>query len=284
MRKKLFLLLFIGLIFSVGAQSVKELENQRKEALKQIETMNKMLNETKKSQRSSLNKLSILNRNIKVSKKLIEGINLEISKLDSEVNKLSRERRTLENRLGVLKKDYARMIQEAHINRGVYSKIMFVLSAETFDQSYRRIRYLQEYADFRKMQVTQIQKTTEELNKKTQELNQTKISKVEVAKSKENETQKLADVQKKENVVLSDLKKKEKKLQADVRTQQRKANELNNKIQRLIAEEIRKAEEAQKKKEPKQTATESKTEKPAKAPKSNCSSFNPYKRRGAHFR
>lgn len=270
MKLKLIILFLTGTIFTVGAQTVKDLENQRKEALQQLETMNKMLKETKNSQRSSLNKLSILNRNIQERKKLIESINLEISKLDNEVNRLSRERKTLENRLTTLKNDYARMIQEAHINRSVYSKIMFVLSAETFDQSYRRMRYLQEYAGFRKTQVAQIQKTTEELNKKTQELNQTKNSKVEVAKNKESEAKKLTEDQKKENLVLSDLKKKEKKLQADVRIQQQKANELNNKIQRLIAEEIRKAEEAQKKKEPKQTSTESKTSKQGTAPKTTA--------------
>lgn len=270
MKPKLIILFLTVTIFTVGAQTVKDLENQRKEALQQLETMNKMLNETKKSQRSSMNKLSILNRNIQERKKLIESINLEISKLDNEVNRLSCERKTLENRLTTLKNDYARMIQEAHINRGVYSKIMFVLSAETFDQSYRRLRYLQEYAGFRKTQVAQIQKTTEELNKKTQELNQTKISKVEVAKNNESEAKKLTDDQKKEKLILSDLKKKEKKLQADVRLQQQKANELNNKIQRLIAEEIRKAEEAQKKKEPKQPVTESKTTKPNTAPKTTA--------------
>lgn len=268
--RKFFYIILIAMILPslIQAQSVSDLENQRKQALKELETMNKMLNETKKSQRSSLNKLSILNKNIQERKKLIERIGTEISKLDSEVNRLSRERRTLNNRLTTLKKDYARMIQEAHINRSVYSKIMFILSAETFDQSYRRMRYLQEYANFRKIQVAQIQKTTEELNKKTEELNKTRLTKTEVVKSKQTETQKLTDDQKKENVVLSDLKKKEKKLQADVKVQQRKANELNNKIQRLIAEEIRKAEEAQKKKVQKKTATETKSTKPATTSKS----------------
>ena len=48
--------------------------------------------------------------------------------------------------------------------------------------------------------------------------------------------------EKKEKLLLTDLKKKESKLRADLKVQQRKAAELNNRIQRIIAEEIRKAE------------------------------------------
>ena len=41
---------------------------------------------------------------------------------------------------------------------------------------------------------------------------------------------------------MTDLQKKEKKLREDQKIQQKKANDLNNKIERLIAEQIRKAE------------------------------------------
>ena len=52
-------------IVSIHAQTVKELETQRKQTLQNLATTNKMLNETKKSQRSSLTKLNIINKNIK---------------------------------------------------------------------------------------------------------------------------------------------------------------------------------------------------------------------------
>ena len=52
------------LVCSLQAQSVKELEKQRNKTLQLLESTSKMLNETKKSQRSSLNKLTIINKNI----------------------------------------------------------------------------------------------------------------------------------------------------------------------------------------------------------------------------
>ena len=242
----LFVIGFLLIGFVMQAQSVKELETQRKKTLQMLESTNKMLNETKKSQRSSLNKLNIINKNISVRKNLISSIGVEINALDNEVGRLGQEKRLLENRLSNLKKDYAKLVQEAHINRSVYAKIMFVLSAESFDQSYRRFRYVKEYTDYRKEQVRKIEKVRTDIVSKTDSLNENKNTKADVVKQKEIETNNLSKDQSKEKFLLTDLQKKEKKLRDDLKIQQRKANDLDNKIARIIAEEIRKAEEARK--------------------------------------
>ena len=230
------------MVCTLQAQSVKELEKQRNKTLQLLESTNKMLNETKKSQRSSLNKLTIINKNIVERKTLINNIRKEINELDGEMQRLNQEKRLLENRLSTLKRDYARLVQEAHLNRSVYTKIMFVLSANSFDQSYRRLRYLQEYSDYRKQQVRKIENVKTQIVVKSDSLNRNKQTKVEVVKQKEVEANKLTNDQKKEKVMLTDLKKKEKKLMDDLKKQQKIANDLNNKIARIIAEEIRKAE------------------------------------------
>ncbi len=259
LRTFLFIISFSVTLTALQAQSVKELESQRKQTLQKLETTSKLLNETKKSQRSSLNKLNILSKNIKERKTLIKNISTEINQLDVEMQQLEVERRQLENRLKALKADYAKLVQEAHINRSLYAKIMFVLSAKSFDQSYRRLRYLQEYTDYRKQQVREIEKVTAEIVQKNETLQQHKSTKVEVVKQKETEADKLSKDEKKEKTLLTDLQKKEKKLRADLKVQQKKANDLNNKIERLIAEQIRKAEEKRAAEERKRLAEEKKS-------------------------
>ena len=241
-RILLVFLAFSTFTLSLHAQSVKELEAQRKQTLEKLETTSKLLNENKKSKLSTLNKLNILTKNIKERKGLIKTINTEISQLDVEMQKLDAERQLLENRLKTLKNDYARLVQEAHINRSLYAKIMFVLSAKSFDQSYRRLRYLQEYTDYRKQQVREIEKVTAEIAAKKESVNKHKTTKVEVVAQKETEAKKLTKDEQKQKVLLTDLQKKEKKLRADLKVQQKKANDLNNKIAAVIAAEVRKAE------------------------------------------
>jgi len=230
------------LVFTTQAQSVKDLEAQRKQTLQRLETTNKMLNETKNSKRSTLNKLTIIKKNITERKVLIQNISSEIGQLDVQIVQLDNEKSKLESQLQSLKSDYAKLVQEAHINQNLYAKIMFVLSAKTFDQSYRRLRYLQEYSDYRKEQVREIEDIKTKIIHKNDSLVVHKTTKVKVVQQKETEAQKLTKDEKNEKVLLTDLQKKEKSLRADVRTQQRKANELNNKIERIIADEIRKSE------------------------------------------
>lgn len=239
------LLLFTNL--ALFSQTVKELEQQRKATLKQLESSTRILNETQKDKKLTLNKINLLNRNISQRKKLIDNINKEILVLDSEMEKLNGEKKHLQNKLDILKADYAAMVREAYVNRSIYSKIMFVLSAENFDQSWRRLRYIQEFTEYRKQQAAQITKTKNQIEQKTQQMTEHKFTKIEVVNQKRQEASKLTADQKKENKVLSGLSKKEKKLMADIKIQKKKANDLNNKIERIIAEEIRKAEESQKK-------------------------------------
>jgi septal ring factor EnvC (AmiA/AmiB activator) len=227
----------------LSAQNVKQLEEERKQTLQKLEATSKMLNETKKSQKSSLNKLTLINKNIGERKHLIKTMSTEISQLDVEMQSLSQEVRQLERRLENLKKDYAKLVQEAYINRSIYSKIMFVLSAETFDQSVRRLRYLKEYSDYRKQQVREIEKVKAQIEQKNDSISRHKNKLTEVVKQKEVETNKLSQEQKKEKIVLTDLQKKEKNLRKELNAQQKKANELNKRIEYLIAEEIRKAEQ-----------------------------------------
>ena len=259
-----FLILGVLLVLTIGgssAQTVKELEIQRKQALKNLEMMSKMLNETKKSQRSSLNKLTIISKNINERKTLIKNIGTEIGKLDQQIGQLNQEKVRLEGNLKALKADYARLVEEAHINRSLYAKIMFVLSAKSFDQSYRRLRYLQEFSGYRKQQVYKIEGIKIQIEHKNDSLVVHKTTKVQVVKQKETEAKILTKDQQKEKVLLTDLQKKEKKIRDDLKVQQKKTSELNNKIERLIAEEIRKAEAKRAAAEKKRLAEEHAAEK-----------------------
>jgi len=241
---RLFVLVLslMTVVFSLRSQTVKELQDQRKQTLQRLDMTNKMLNETKTSKRSSLNKLTIIKKNITERKVLIKNISSEIGQLDTEIVHLDLEKAKLENNLMTLKSDYAKLVQEAHVNQNLYARIMFVLSAKTFDQSYRRLRYLQEYSDYRKNQVREIENVKTQIIHKNDSLQVHKTTKVKVVQQKETEANKLTKDEKNEKVLLTDLQKKEKNLRAELKIQQKKANDLNNKIERVIAEEIRKAD------------------------------------------
>lgn len=238
----LLLLLMIGNLQSFS-QSVKELEKQRKATLQQLETTGKMLNETKRNEKATLNKLTIINRNISERKRLINTIGNEIDAINLSMDSLENAKQTLEGELALLKADYARLVEESHysLNMG-YSQLLFVLSADTFDRMYRRLRYLQEFASYRRMQAEQIEALQKEIASQNEALAQSRNSKQEILQLREREHDKLSGDQRKQRQMLNSLKQKEKELLAQQKKQQKKADELNSRIERLIAEEIKKSE------------------------------------------
>lgn len=244
---KISLLLLFAAFFCaampVCGQSIKQLEEQRNQILKGLETTNKMLSETKKSQQSSLHKLNILSRIVTERKLLISTLSSEIKELDNEMSRLEEEKQNLEKRLITTKDDYAKLVRETNINKGTYAQLMFVLSAENFNQSYRRLRYLQEYSNYRKAQVKEIERLSAKLDEKTHELKKNRASKELVLTQQEEEAQKLSNDEKQEKNLLNNLNKKEKQLKNDLRKQQKQEAELNKKIENAIAEQIRKEEE-----------------------------------------
>ena len=113
-----------------------------------------LLNSTKFSdlnyEKVSINKLGVLKRTLVERKKLITNYNSEIQLLDKKITELTTEKTDLEKQLERLKLNYKELIQKTQTNRSSYSKLMFILSAQSFDQTVRRVRYLQEFTDFQK--------------------------------------------------------------------------------------------------------------------------------------
>lgn len=85
MRKSVILYLALWLTVSLCAQSVKELQKQQRELQQQLEQTSHMLKQTKQSETATVNKLNLLNNDIKTRKKLIKNIQSEIAGLDTEM-------------------------------------------------------------------------------------------------------------------------------------------------------------------------------------------------------
>lgn len=107
------------------------------------------------------------------------------------------------------------------------------------------------------------------MNRKKTELQQVKAVKEGLLKEREEEKVKLEAQEKEQKLLVANLKKKQRGLQNELNKQRREANQLNARIDRLIAEEIEKArkraaEEARREAAARKKVGE-KTEKPATA-------------------
>ena len=129
--------------------------------------------------------------------------------------------------------------------RSIYSKrsgideIMFVFSAETLTQSYRRARYLKEYSDWRKAEAHEISMRQKNLNEKKDILELKKKEQQSVLIQRKSEAEQLREKEKNQKTIVAGLEKKKKTLQAELNKRQKEAKDLDRQIQKIIRSEER---------------------------------------------
>ena len=236
----LFFLNF-SLSISTSAQSKSELEKQKQENLKKIKEAEKILNQTKNRKEATLGQLSALNNQIQASQDLILTVNQEISILDNEIGELGSITSALQRDLDKLKAEYAEMVYESYKANKGFSKLTFLFSSATFNQLFRRLNWMEQYSEARRMQVEQITKVREALENQQAAVKAKRQEQKGLLDQQLTESQKLLALQKEQNSVVQQLALQESKIQKDIAERRNSLRQLDALIAKLVREEIEKA-------------------------------------------
>ncbi len=219
-------------------QTKTQLQSQQKKIERNIKYTKRLLNETKNKKRTSLNQLSLIQKQVKDRKSLINSYGNEITLIDNQI-RFDRENITLlQAELITLKKEYANLIYQSYKSKNNYDKWMFIFASKDFYQAMRRMRYLKEYNAYRRQKATKIEQTQVELKKDIESLEKQKNERLGLLISKENETQELEKDRLQKRSIINNLQQKEKDLKGKLQKQQREWNKLNKEIQKIIEKEI----------------------------------------------
>ncbi len=235
----LVLLCLPGLL--VAQKTKKELESKKKKLQEDIEYLNKLLEKTTNSKESSLGELMTVNRKINLQEQVIETFTKEIEIIQAQIKASNDTISSMEMRLGDLKKEYARMVVDAYKTEKGYNKLSFIFASKDFEQAALRIRYVQEYQEFRHKQALIIDSTSKEVSKKVARLQKKKDEKKQLLESVQAERNTL-DVEKKDQQKIYDqLKGKEKQLKKELAAKQKASQKLDASIKKLVEDEIKKS-------------------------------------------
>ncbi|QNR83877.1 peptidoglycan DD-metalloendopeptidase family protein [Pedobacter riviphilus] len=252
LQKLLFILFLSVLTFSAVAQTESQLRRKKEAIQREIEQLQKNLNKTASGKKLTIQQINTINAQIRLRQDKIGTINSEIKNLDNQISQNTNTVHTLQGQLGDLKKEYAGMIRFAQRNRNSYDKMMFIFAAKDFNQAYKRIKYLQQFSQYRKKQAGYIENTQQDLNGKIKVLDKTLREKSDLLKEQERERERLSKDKSKQSVELNKLSKDEKQFKQDITSRKKQQAQIDRAIsaaiQRAIEEARRKAaEEARRK-------------------------------------
>lgn len=246
MASKLKYLSFILFIFlALGSRGVnaqnqrqQELEGRRRELQKEIKQITALLFASKKERKSIINTVDDLSYKISVRKNLIRITNQQANLLTREINFNENKILDKQNKLKILKQDYAAMILRSYKSRDRKNKLMFLLSSSNFQQAFRRLQYIKQYANYQKNQGKLIKEET----KKLQLLNQDLVSKKEEKKKIINENrfakEALDEERNTQKVLIASIQKDLSTFSLKIKTKQKETQKLNEEIRKLIQEAI----------------------------------------------
>ena len=262
-------------LFAYGQNNpkVKEMEVQRNLIEQQISESKKLLTSTEKNVEGQLAQLSALSAQIKKQKSYIERIDADVKALDRELVSIEEQLKTLQLELERRRQHYAYALQKMVHKNTFENRLMFIFSAESFNQMIRRMRYLREYSTFQQKQGELLLSQQKELEQKRIELEQTREAKKGLLAKRMEEKKELDRQEAEQRKMVTSLKKKQKDIRAQIAKQQREREKLNQQIEKIIEAEIAAQREEQRKKEAKSgtgTAASTKGSNPMPAYKENA--------------
>ena len=249
MTSRLLLLLVAffcaGLVPAQNSKKVQSLKKQQTTALQNIKNTNQQINKTQKTQLQALHRLEAISTEIAHINDSIKVLNAEMARTMEQEKQLTAEIADLERSLAAKKESYAKAVRSMTVRRdNRYDALMFILSASSLDQAYRRFRYLQEFSSWRKQEAKEIVKQRDDLNQRRTELLRVRKAQGEVLALRTAASQQLIRQQREQRTLVAGLRKKERTLKQELKKQQQQADALGRRIQEVIEEEARKAAEA----------------------------------------
>jgi len=171
----LFCFILSTISLKASGQSLDELRKQKEKTAAEIEYINNLLKETNRDASTSLNRLAVLEKQIILQDNLINNITKEIDYIDASIRSGSQKIDSLTNQLQIVKNNYASMIRYARRNQEYNNQMLFILSADNFNQAYKRFAYLRKYADYRRKQAECITEIKSLLQTKIKDNNKRKM-------------------------------------------------------------------------------------------------------------
>ena len=221
--------------------SIRGLQGQRSQIQKKIKEQEQALKKNQADVKQRLNTLITLNTQIDERQKNIDGIQKDINNINGNIDILNAQLKTLEQQLADRKEKYIQSMRYLAKHRNVQDKLMFIFSAKSFTQMYRRLRFVREYADFQKAQGEMVMAKQAQVDGKQTQLKQVKGEKNNLLYKGKKEKEALEGQQEEQKKVVASLQNQQKTIQKVIAEQRQKDAALNAQIDKLVAIEVAKA-------------------------------------------
>lgn len=231
------LLMVLGSAFA-KAQTRASLEKRKAEVQAEINQFSQLLKNVKKEEATMTLRVQTTLRKIAGTQEIIDITNKQANLITRSIDDNAQEIGKLNTEVKELKAQYAEMIVKSYKRNNERSRLMFLLSSEDFLQAYKRVQYLNSYADYRKKQAGEIKVKSDLLVEKNQLLEDERKEKVKILAANKKQQESLREDKAAQEELLATVKKNEKTYAASLKEKSNERTEIDREIKKLIAADI----------------------------------------------
>lgn len=240
------LLLFAALLWGTCAhgQNRQQLEQKRQQLLREIRETELALDETKENKNATLEQYLALKRQIRNRQELMTTLKTEIGHVARSIERSEEVLNALELDIEKLKAEYAHTIRGAYRHHLSNSMLIFLFSADSFNDAFQRWQYIRQYDRFRKKQAYNILQTQAMLAERAQGLEARKLEQERLLITQQQQQALLSRELQDKDQLLAQLNSNEQELMSALNEQQQAHEQLNQAIEDIIVAEIAKKRRA----------------------------------------
>lgn len=249
------ILFFVGLSFG---QSSLELKKQRERLDREIGELQKVLSAKTQEKLLSQKEVAALSKQLQLREDKIGTINSEMRIINNNIAENNKIVDRLTAELEKMKQDYEKMILFAFRNKNAYNKMMFIFASKDFNQAFKRVKYLQQFTDARKVKVAEIEDTKKQIELKIAQLERDKKTQQELLKEQQAERNAIAKDRAAHSKELNQLASQERNVRGQLTKKQQEKKRLDAAIKTAIAREVEAARRAEEERRRRQAEAEAK--------------------------
>lgn len=241
--KSTILAFLLLLATSAAAQTkqIRDLRNQKTQLERGIKQSQTQLERTRQQADKKEKTADFIEDQLKIRLDYIGQLEAEIDSLNKEVERLEQELGELEIQMNARKQKYITSLRQARSSLALRNPLLFIFSAESFPQIYRRMRYAREFAALQKTLGIQLMAKQNTARDKQNELLDTKQKVSGLVQEVIRQRRQLAAEHSVVQANVAQLHKKQKEIEKQVAEQQKQLNALTKKIDELVAYELEQA-------------------------------------------
>ena len=246
MKSKFFVLLaFLSLSNNIctfaDSKKVKDLKSQKAKIERGIQQSKNELQKTRQQTVKKEQTADFIEDQLQNRLEYIHRLENEIDTLQANVDRLEKEVGQLELQVNDRKQKYIISLRQARNSQSLRNPLLFMFSAETFPQIYRRMRYAREFAALQKNLGIQLIDKQNRARDKQNELLAAKQKMSELVQEVIRQRKQLAAEHSVVKANVAQLQKRQKEIEKQVAEQQKQLNALTKKIDELVAYELEQA-------------------------------------------